>query len=156
MTDQQVKARVAIAIDCLRQEQPPLDFGSVHERTTAQRLAVHLFEGWNVDCEYDRDGSLQKKLSRKCQNKSKEAVYPDIIIHHRGKEGADNNLLVIEIKKNSKEDPCDKAKLKLFTNPSGDYKYQYGLYINISINDFDCTWYKKGQQADQNAARNRK
>ena len=65
MTNEQVQNAVAIAIESLKGEAPALDFQSVHERSTAHRLAVQLephFKTWNVDCEYDRNGQLQKSL----------------------------------------------------------------------------------------------
>jgi hypothetical protein len=65
MNDAEIMQAVQHAIDSLRRELPPLDFHIVHERSTAHRLAVHLephFAGWNLDCEYDRFGKLQKLL----------------------------------------------------------------------------------------------
>jgi hypothetical protein len=61
MTEKQVRSAGEAAFLLLMHEQPLLDFDLVHERSTAHRLAVHLdhqFPGWNVDCEYDRDGRL--------------------------------------------------------------------------------------------------
>ncbi len=52
MTDKQIKRAVEASIDELKAEKPPLIFAKVHERTTAQPLAVHIgqhFEGRNVD-----------------------------------------------------------------------------------------------------------
>lgn len=154
MTDDQIKSAVAVAIGYLKKE-PLLDFQNVHERTTAHRLAVHLeplFEGWNVDCEYNRNQDFVKILSTlgECDERSTDRVYPDIIIHHRQKTGRDHNLLVIELKRNSKEDACDRRKLELLTKLKTDrvkqYQYQLGLYINIDSGRFACTWYREGQQ----------
>jgi HPt (histidine-containing phosphotransfer) domain-containing protein len=93
MTDDQVQNAVAIAIESLKGEAPALDFQSVHERSTAHRLAVQLesqFKTWNVDCEYDRDGQLQKRLMHIAQCNSRKAtdgILPDIIVHHRRGQG---------------------------------------------------------------------
>jgi hypothetical protein len=149
MSDDQIQTAVA-AIRSLTDESSTLNFDSVHERSTAHRLAVHfdpLFTGWNVDCEYDRDGQLQKALMgiAGCDNrKPTDAILPDIIVHHRQGHGRDNNLVVVEIKKHTPEDRCDTRKLELLTDPGGHYQYQVGLYINIDNGGFDCTWYKDG------------
>ena len=129
------------------------DFHSVHERSTAHRLAVHMepFFGpeWNVDCEYDRDGQTRKALEgiAHCkQQKETDAILPDIIVHHRGDRGRDHNLLVIELKKDDTADVCDQRKLELLTCRGGQYGYQFGLYINIEGGKFKPTWYKDGQR----------
>jgi hypothetical protein len=153
MTDDQVQNGVAIAIESLKGEAPALDFQSVHERSTAHRLAVQLephFKTWNVDCEYDRDGQLQKSLMGIAQCNSRKAtdgILPDIIVHHRRGQGQDHNLLVVEHKKNEEEDTCDKRKLELLTAPSRRYQDQVGLYINIDGGRFACTWYKDGARS---------
>jgi hypothetical protein len=152
MTDDQVQDAVAIAIESMRVEDPALDFESAHERSTAHRFAVQLerhFNTWNVDCEYDRDGQLQKSLMGIAQCNSRKAtdgILPDVIVHHRRGEGREHNLLVVEIKKHAKEDACDRRKLELLTARDGRYRYQIGLYINIDSARFDCTWYKDGAQ----------
>lgn len=153
MTEDQVRAAIQSAVDAVRNETRPLDYERAHERTIAQRLAVHMephFDReWNVDCEYDRDGQLKKTLEgiKGCNSKkATDEILPDIIVHHRESEGRANNLLVIELKKDAREDPCDRRKLELLTSPRGHYQYQLGLYINIDRGDFTCTWYKDGQK----------
>ena len=58
MTDDQIRDAVRKAIERFKAEDPPLEFCSVHERSTAFRLAIHLeplfSDQWNVDSEYDR------------------------------------------------------------------------------------------------------
>ena len=154
MNDRDVRAAIDTAIEHVLAERPQLDFGA-HERSTAFRLAVHmepLFPGWNVDCEYDRDGDdLGKHLAgiRECSDKKRtDAIIPDIIVHHRRQQGHDHNLLVIELKKNSECDPCDQRKLELLTSPDGHFHYQLGLYINIAGGQFARTWYENGRQQD--------
>jgi len=153
MTDDQVRNAVAIAIESLKGEVPALDFQSVLERATAHRLAVHSephFKAWNVDCEYDRDGQLRKSLMGIAQCNSRKAadeILPDVVVHHRYGQGRDHNLLVVELKKDAKEDACDKRKLELLTAPDGHYQYQVGLYINIDGGRFACTWYKGGARS---------
>ncbi|MFN3828229.1 MAG: hypothetical protein ACK4NR_11470 [Micavibrio sp.] len=149
MTDDEIKTSVQHAINALKAETPQLSFSTVHERSTAHRLAVHMeshFPNWNIDCEYDRDEQRLKLLIgiRECaHDRATDRILPDITVHHRERPGADHNLLVIEIKKNSADNACDRKKLELLTS-KGHYEYQLGLYININHGAFDCTWYKNG------------
>ena len=151
MEDDEIKENVERAIQVLKTEDPVLAVESVHERSTAHRLAVHmepLFAGWNIDCEYDRYGTALKELEgiAECDDKRKtDRILPDIIVHRRRE---DDNLLVVELKKNDPEDLCDFRKLELFTALNGNYRYQLGLYININNGAFNCVWFKDG--AEQN------
>jgi hypothetical protein len=150
MNDDQIQQIIAHAIHCLRNEQPPLDFHIVHERSTAHRLAVYLesqFRGWNIDCEYDRYGQVQKLLDgiRACdQRRRTDRILPDIIVHHRGQNGPEHNILVIEMKKHAAQDRCDFEKLQGMTDQDGTFRYQLGLYVNLNAGQFDCTWFKDG------------
>ena len=151
MTDDQVRAAIQIAVQHLKEETPVLDFGSVHERSTAHQLAVHMEPlfgpEWNIDCEYDRDGYLKKALSgiAECgKQKHTNNIFPDIIVHHRRGAGRDNNLLVIELKKQAARDACDWMKLELLTSATGHYQYHLGLYVNIDGGGFTQTWFKDG------------
>lgn len=68
------------------------------ERAVAHRLAVYLeemFLGYSVDCEYN----LQDMGDIKNLSYTKNGIYTDIIVHHRGNN--DDNLLHIEMKKTS-------------------------------------------------------
>ena len=102
------------------------------ERCIAHRFAVYLegvFPGWDVDCEYNRDGNWVKEipLSDDCREllRKSERVSPDIIVHRRGDPGP--NLLAIEIKKHGQAgEDCDLAKLRGYMSVFG---YSYGLYI---------------------------
>ena len=149
MTEDQIRAAVARSIAAIKTERPQLDLAHVSERCTAHRLAVHLdqnFPGWNVDCEYNRDEQQRKLLEtiHECRGTTDDSIFPDIIVHHRQQPGREHNLLVVELKRYSREDACDRRKLELLTDPDGHYAYQFGLYINIKGGAFDCTWYKDG------------
>jgi len=155
VTNAEVKAAVDEALKDLEEEVRALDFAKVHERSTAHRLAVHLeskFPGWDVDCEYDRDLTAKKLLAgiAECnERRQRDDIFPDIIVHHRGLQGREDNLLAIEIKKNCREDPCDRRKLELLTKQQDNslpYRYQFGLYLNFNFasKEFDQTWYKRG------------
>ncbi len=155
MIEDQVRAAVQSAIDGVRGEMPPLNFHAAHERSIAHRLAAHMEprldqdHDWNIDCEYDRDGQLKKTLEgiKGCDaEKRTDEILPDIVVHHREVEGRDYNLLVIEIKKSARQDPCDQRKLELLTASPGHYQYQLGLYINVDNGNFTRTWYRDGQR----------
>jgi hypothetical protein len=150
MTFEEIRARIAVAINMLLEETPPLAVAVVHERSTAHRLAVHMeasFPGWNIDCEYDRDGLMRKELVNihECDGRATDRILPDLIVHHRESHRREHNLLVIELKKDAWEDACDTAKLRGLTDQTGEYQYQFGLYLNIDNGHFLCTWYENGQ-----------
>jgi hypothetical protein len=153
MTEDQVRTAIQSAINAVRHEVRPLNFELAQERSVAHRVAVHMEphfrQEWDVDCEYDRDGQLKKTLEgiKGCNTEKKtNQILPDIIVHHRRGEGRAHNLLVIELKKDAKEDRCDRRKLELLTSRHGHYQYQLGLYVNIEGGKFTCTWYKDAQK----------
>jgi hypothetical protein len=87
------------------------------------------FPDWNVDCEYNRDGDIPKRLLNLFQDDrvrpsddNAATVFPDIIVHHRGQRGEQANLLVLEAKKSGASDELDKFKLEEFMN---DHQYNY-------------------------------
>jgi hypothetical protein len=138
------------AITLLQAEKRPLQPG-VNERAFAHRLAVHMegsFPGWDVDCEYNKHGMNIKALEgiQACDEQKKtDRIYPDIIVHKRTNDSPiEENLLVIEMKRNDACDPCDERKLQLLTDFGREYRYQLGLYINIQDNQFINTWYSNG------------
>ena len=106
-----------------------------NERSITHRLAVHLtplFPDWNVDCEYNRDGFDPKMLhgpgdAEDPNETNGSRVYPDVIVHHRGKP---ENLLVIEVKKSTsnRSDDADLAKLQALRQQLG---YQYALFLRF-------------------------
>jgi|AntRauTorcE11897_2_1112592.scaffolds.fasta_scaffold01634_2 hypothetical protein len=155
MENYRILEAVISSIECVKSEARPLQAG-VSERAVAHRLAVHLesqFEDWDIDCEYNRRGSMSPKeldgIVECEERRTTNRILPDIIVHHRNNEVEPkdgDNLVVIELKNNNSEDVCDRRKLELFTDPKGNYKYQLGLYINVGDNEFTKTWYKDGVQ----------
>ncbi|MGR9107915.1 MAG: hypothetical protein ACU843_13380 [Gammaproteobacteria bacterium] len=107
-----------------------------NERSISHRLAGYLetfFPGWNVDCEYNRDGYDPKRLNiqpRGIQSDDTQAttVFPDIIIHRRG---TNDNLVVIEMKKTTsqEDDEYDLQKLRAFKNQLG---YQFAIFVKVA------------------------
>lgn len=116
----------------------------VNERSISHMLALYLkneFLDWDVDCEYNKDFDEPKRLKNlNCsleKNDKKDlisdtkgtTVFPDIIVHHRGKN---ENLLVIEMKKSTSriKDDFDIKKLKGFcADPNLNYRYAVFLKV---------------------------
>jgi hypothetical protein len=57
-------------------------------------------------------------------------VYPDIIVHRRGKSGAGDNLVVIEAKKSTTGQNGDKEKLRAYLRCLG---YRHAFYVEFPI-----------------------
>jgi len=113
-----------------------------NERSLSHHLANCLsqhFPGWDIDCEYNRDGFDNAKalnLPPRTQPTSNDAdtrtVFPDIIVHRRGQSGSANNLLVVEVKKSSNRDEeeyvYDRVKLRQFQTQLG---YQHAYLVKL-------------------------
>lgn len=113
------------------------------EWSIAHRLAVYLeglLPGWNIDCEYNRQGGkeVRKSLATGAH------IRPDIIVHHRGRCEREHNLLAVELKKSSSQ--SDLTKLREYTAPpDGERKFQYRYGLAITMNDgLGMTWFENG------------
>src|SRR6476661_2467922 len=107
------------------------------ERTLTHRLAVHLekqFSGWNVDCDYNRLGERTLRLPKGTMVSTDDhlgkSVYPDIVVHQRG---IPNNLLAIEVRKDSNHQPVehDQHKLQALTDPHLWFAYRIGVLVTL-------------------------
>jgi len=103
------------------------------EWSISHRVAVYLeneFIGWNVDCEYNRQGQIVNPKV----NTDSEIIRPDIILHHRRYTDISHNLLVVEIKKDDTNADfnkiCDYTKL-----PEGNREFQYQFGLSLIINN---------------------
>ena len=110
----------------------------VNERSITHKIAEYLqrdfrTEGYDVDCEYNRNGHDPKTLSlepwsTKSDSLEGDTVYPDIIIHKRE---SPTNLVVIEAKKSTnKVNFRDLQKLKAFRRELG-YRLCYSLTLYV-------------------------
>jgi len=107
----------------------------VNERSISHRLSYYLesfFQGWNVDCEYNRNHDDPKRLDIRRRNVQSDdtqstTVFPDIIVHRRG---TNENFVVIEMKKTSSQesDDYDLAKLNAFKEQLG---YQFAIFVKV-------------------------
>lgn len=144
MNHAEIKRHVGCAINTLIKRDSDLFFLDASEWAIAHRLAVYLeieIAGWNVDCEYNRQG--QSKDVKKMLSDVK--VRPDIILHHRGQMEREHNLLVVEIKKC--ETGADLAKACEYTKPAeGDRKFQYQFGLALSLAQVPILkWFSDGR-----------
>ena len=131
MNHSKLKAHVTRAIEMLSNRDSDLLTHDASEWAIAHRLAVYLedeISGWNVDCEYNRQGPGKDPKTMHNENK----VRPDIILHHRGKVEVDHNLLVVEVKKREADSDLKKA-CEYTKPPEGDRKFQYQFGLALSV-----------------------
>jgi len=165
---------VVEALQNVLKNDPYLLEHDINEPTISHRLAVYLegrFPGFNVDCEYNgnvdadsgrkyihilKDIAKQLGILREGEENQEvldRCVFPDIIVHKRGYNGSDNNLLIIEIKKSSNKNngAWDNEKLSRFTSSEhgNRFNYKYGLFVRFIVGaepNFSAQWYQNGQQ----------
>ena len=144
MNHEEIKSLVSRALGKLYERDRELITLDASEWAIAHRLAVYLGHefppGWNIDCEYNRQGSEGEAKAMESGGK----VRPDIVIHHRTLLEPEHNLLVIEVKK--KEDDADLMKAREYTKqPNADrkFQYQYGLALSV-LNGPKLHWFMEG------------
>ena len=138
LTKTEVKAALKNAIDTFVENDRHLLAADASERSMSHRIAVYLAQeirGYEVDCEYNRDGFDIKRLqlgNRPTSDDDAEAVtvFPDIIVHCRGTN--EYNLLVVEMKKASASGGCayDHAKLQAFR---AELNYTWAAHLVIGF-----------------------
>ena len=111
----------------------------MHEVALCHRLAVHLeksekFDGYLIDCDYNRSGINVKRSERNVKKHPREKVKncgfrPDIIVHKRGSD--DDNLIMIEAKKASATRPQKKEAKKRLRRHAKAYNYCYAFYVEF-------------------------
>jgi hypothetical protein len=144
----ELKSIVNRALDKLKDRDSKLFHLDASEWAIAHRLAVYLEQelpqNWNVDCEYNRQGSEKEAKAMGDGGK----IRPDIVIHHRTLLEPENNLLVIELKK--READADLMKACEYTKqPTGDRKFQYQYGLSLSVLDGPkLYWFKEGMLCD--------
>ena len=155
MKQPDVEMRIIKAKEKLLKKDRFLLRNDVNERSITHKLAQYLekqFPGWDVDCEYNRVGKtpMNKKLRLQaepsCTNDTDaKTVYPDIIVHHRGKEK--QNLLVIEAKKKSNRSGPgrDENKLRSFADELG---YQHCVLVIFDVDRVCHRFTKPARRAD--------
>jgi hypothetical protein len=124
------------------------DFG---ERALTHRLAVHVegqFDGWDVDCDYDRLGERTLLMPHgsivSTEDRLSKSIFPDIVVHQRD---VPKNLVAIEVRKASNHQPIehDQHKLVALTDPHIWFAYWIGLLLILSRNNVTgCEIYVAG------------
>lgn len=125
----------------------------VNERSLSHRFAIYLEEevslwkeSWNVDCEYNRDVEGGQYYSKKLdltrddlrhfhpsvEDEHASTVFPDVIVHKRGKPGSSGaNLIVIEMKKDSSQDDGTFDKTKKLPRYCSQLGYRYAAFVML-------------------------
>lgn len=173
MTFEYIEYRLAKCLSKLIKRDYFLLINNLNERSISHRLALYLsfaFKNFDVDCEYngnvdasngrkyiyilkERADELNLKTTRCDSEITARDIYPDIIVHRRGLNGSDNNLLVIEIKKSSSQvsGDWDAEKLRRFTSPEygNSFEYLFGAFIEFQVGNeigFTVEWYQNGKK----------
>ena len=119
----------------------------VAEWAIAHRLAVYLEQeipGWNVDCEYNKQGEHSDAKTNAKTGRVTEKTRPDIILHHRGQTLPKHNLLLVELKFDTVAD--DQKVMESTRPPTGKRKYQYQYGLALSFFPKLTRWYADGVQ----------
>jgi hypothetical protein len=159
-----VQDAVFQALKRLKKDDADLLRFDANERTLTFRFAMYLQaivdswkEGWTVDCEYNRDirGGLTypKKLNLpelddttvRTFDDDATTVFPDVIVHRRGKPGEDrHNFLVVELKKSTASKKAIaydmERKLPAYVK---ELCYQHAMFVLLKTKeqaDYSVTW----------------
>ncbi|WP_229075177.1 aminoglycoside adenylyltransferase domain-containing protein [Actinoplanes sp. DH11] len=128
--------------DLYEQDRQLFELG-VGETALCFRLGHHLanrVDGpWDVDAEYDREGTAAHLKTRNPAYGTH--MRPDLVIHRRGRGGRTNNLLFLEVKRlrgDSLDDgDVDKAAVAVVR-----HHYQLGVALALSREDgFAPSWW---------------
>jgi hypothetical protein len=108
------------------------------ERTLTHRMAVYLekqFDGWEVDCDYNRLGERLLKLPHgtivSTDDELGKSIFPDIVVHRRT---VPENLLAMEVRKATNHQPIehDQHKLRGLTDPHLWFAYRIGVLLVLA------------------------
>lgn len=145
MTEHEVSEALDMALEEFMRLDLTLLRDNVNERSITHKLAEYLekrFRGYDVDCEYNRNQGEVKKIQHfpetvGTDDTNATTVFPDIIVHQRGKPEGIGNLLVIEVKKSAsseKEKQRDRIKLKAYKRDPR-LKYEYAVFLEFRTGD---------------------
>ena len=143
MDEAEMYTRVEMAIKSFLERDCQLLYLGANERSVSHKIAEHLqrqFPEYHIDCEYNRHGELPKTIIVNYEPKETpvedleaKTVFPDIIIHERGHD--ENNLMVIEIKKNNSTQDAENDFMKLRAFTSQEYRYTTGLFLRFDVDN---------------------
>jgi hypothetical protein len=130
--------KVVAALEAFYSREKYLLDNDVGERALTHRLAVHVerqFDGWDVDCDYDRLGERTLLMPHgsivSTEDRLSKSIFPDIVVHRRD---VPNNLVAIELRKASNHQPIehDQLKLKALTDPHIWFAYAVGVLLVLA------------------------
>jgi hypothetical protein len=130
--------KVVAALEAFYSRETYLLDNEVGERALTHRLAVHVehqFDGWDVDCDYDRLGERTLLMPHgsivSTEDRLSKSIFPDIVVHRRD---VPNNLVAIEVRKASNHQPIehDQHKLKALTDPHIWFAYAVGVLVVLA------------------------
>ena len=103
--------KVVAALEAFYSRETYLLDNDVGERALTHRLAVHVerqFDGWDVDCDYDRLGERTLLMPHgsivSTEDRLSKSIFPDIVVHQRD---VPKNLVAIEVRKASNHQPIE-------------------------------------------------
>ena len=107
------------------------------ERALTHRLAVQFekqFQGWEIDCEYDRLGERTLRLPHgsivSTDDHLAKSIYPDIVVHQRE---IPNNLLAVEVRKAANHQPPDHDQHKLMALTDAHVWFAYWIGVLLTL-----------------------
>jgi hypothetical protein len=146
--------RVVSALEAFYARETYLLEHDVGERALTHRLAVYLerqFEGWEVDCDYNRLGDRRLRLPKgsivSTDDDIGKSVYPDIVVHVRS---IPENLLAVEVRKAGNHQPPehDQHKLCALTDPHLWFAYRIGVLLVLGKKGLTASEVYAGGAAD--------
>ena len=133
------------------------DSNAVSERTMAARIGFYLerhrgiigsLDELSIDLEYNRNFNAPKSIYS-LMTQQRRNVIPDLLIHLRNSN--EENFLVIEFKKGTpprSQQLHDEEKLRYFTDPRWEYRYRYGMSIELHPHNARITLYREGHPVE--------
>jgi hypothetical protein len=104
LADLQSRVRIALTTTIANEWTlftPSSGTSSASERTISFHLGWNLRPlieaSWHIDAEYDRSGMVLEKAVKLEDADAEGRRIPDLIVHHRGRLGPEENLLILEL-----------------------------------------------------------
>lgn len=141
VTEQNVCARLALHLENLMRE-----YDNSHTRK--------MFKNYYVDVEYNRIVDLNGKKHKKAiiyPSGIKETIICDLLVHSRGKDKQQENLLALEMKKTANKDSVDsdQKRLMCLISPAPDdslcksmYNTLLGVFLEYNENECNMICYE--------------
>lgn len=174
MNDNEIKKLLINSIRVLFEDDIYLLENDISERAITHRLAVCLEKNssdFHIDCEYNghaekEHSKIIKMLRSTAENlgiiREKDRddeiinryVLPDIIVHERGSNGSEANILIVEAKKSTSKvsKKYDLEKIKMYTSPEHENElvYNLGVFVLFKISSenpgYELKWFKDGKE----------